>query len=175
MGSWGRLGIWLAAVSVLAAGCFSSTDPTTTTNAPPTTIDPYGGVTALQRLRDLDAAGTSEIELALAELSAYLGPLPGAPVIGFDDSIHPSMTGPLRKALFLRDKMTDEQRTGLESALEQHTDPARVIAAYDSAGNEIVAGGDVQGLASGLFAAAEPVAGCPSGAPSATDEVTPLL
>ena len=117
---WWGLGVWIAAASILAAGRVgSSDDAATTTDVASTPIDPNGGVTALQRLRDLDAGGLSDVELALAELSAHLGPLPGAPVIGFDNSFHSSVTQPLNKALSLRDQMTDEQRTGLDSAVER--------------------------------------------------------
>lgn len=176
MRGWWRLGVWIIAASLLAAGCVDSPDDVApTTDAASTAVDLNGGVTALQRLRDLDAGGLSEVELALAELSAYLGTLPGAPVIGLDESLHSSVTLPVNKALFFRDQMTAEQRSGLDSALARHADPARVVAAYGADGDEIVPGGDVQGFAGEGVFAAEPIPVCPSGAPSADDAVTPLL
>ena len=92
---------WICAASILAAGRVGSSDDaaTTRTDVASTPIDPNGGATALQRLRDLDTGGLSDVELRARRALAHLGPLPRGTRDRIRQFVHSSVTQPLNKTL----------------------------------------------------------------------------
>ncbi len=76
------------------------------------------GDSALDQLAAFAATdGVDGLDVALAELSTYVGPIPGVPTLQVDDSIFPSLTHVLDEIDAGRSQLTSEQAEVVDAAI----------------------------------------------------------
>ena len=139
----------------------STATTTTTTPSAPTAESAYD---QLQLLAADESV--SDLDLALVELSAIVGPIPGVPALLDDDSIYPSLTHVMLEIETERDALTDEQAAAVDEGLATVFPPDQIIdefALFTDADDP----GEAEGFAPQGFASS--VAGPP------TDEASPEL
>jgi len=163
----------LVAVSVfLVVGCSGGNEesepaPQLESAAPDQTEAPAAPLDAVGQLEQLKDSGASQTEIDLAELSAFVGPLPDATHIEYDASLYPSFTGPLNR--LRRDSdLSDEQRAAVDEAITSLYTPERLSGAFDAGGRILGIGGD------GEVGGDLPTE-CPTDTPGADAEVSPEL
>lgn len=165
------------ALATLSAGCAGTSDgaadsaPATATesaastpdtaaepaqNDPATSTPPaLAGDTAYAQLENLRATG-SELDVALIEFAAILGPLPGVPELIDDDTIYPSLTHVLDTIEAHSDDLTADQAEAVERAVAATFDPAKQTAGFalfDDVGDDAeVTGSEPEGFAPRGFA-----------------------
>ena len=101
-------------------GTPASSEPGDADDEPATpTPEPPPGDTAFDQLAALARdESVSELDLALAELSAFVGPIPGVPTLLDDGSVYPSLTHVLDEIERERDELTPEQAAAVDAGID---------------------------------------------------------
>lgn len=138
-----------------------SVAPPVQTDEPPSTPPELAGDTAFDQLENFRETG-SELDVALAEFAAILGPLPGVPELLDDGTIYPSLTHVLATIEDNSDALDSTTADAVEQAVAATFDPATMTESFslfdgDGAGD---GEGEPEGFAPRGFASsltAEPV------------------